>query len=691
MKFILRLLIGFILLYTGFTFNVVNIHPLHIPINFAKEKEIHETILSVKLNDDEIHTKFMLHISDYNLKYDRELLEDAWKYCQDGKVTRDWRVTEEYYYSCCQYSQMSNNIYNYSCPIPPLPKRDFLVDLSSNNIFPVYIKRFLNVSLSEWRNTHHKMEYVQTEKIFETGHHLVMWWVFLWAILCTIHIITSYINKWSNKYERLFTTFHILLTCIVLHYEIKMFGEVVPSIQKDIFLFSILNTFYSLFLIYIPHHKDPDDPHSIEQRIPVEDIMCSFSLKILKHPITKQICTLFYILSFIFEVISIYFFSDFLREKYDLEFEMLIVLSTFKFIFKIIFLIGFLTAIYEVHVPVRINHDTGQLLQILPDSHYDRVISSFINKKKVKPEKDKQRKMLGYYDRGIKQLVPFQNTFSNGEILGFQYVNIDNYSGMLWPIGKIKKNNIEIYDSTNKYKVYFLNVGYGHVFLPEHIDTKKNIIVYEYVNDKFVRLGRIKDRFFFRDHYFLVSIITFIFKMIPEYVEDDYDVNVVEILRHTFHSFTKNIGVVYGYFYWGSFIISISMFYGYVIFIHNYTYMLVYIAQIIILSVLSIFCINSGLYLKHDYENQLSEQTTSKNIHRGDEIEIQTTYFTDDLSHLLHMNYQKALNYLQTRFPMIQIETIADNVTILNDYNDNRIYLFYDEDTNLISKIPCIG
>ena len=40
---------------------------------------------------------------------------------------------------------------------------------------------------------------------------------------------------------------------------------------------------------------------------------------------------------------------------------------------------------------------------------------------------------------------------------------------------------------------------------------------------------------------------------------------------------------------------------------------------------------------------------------------------------------------------MIQIETIADNVTILNDYNDNRIYLFYDEDTNLISKIPCIG
>ena len=78
MKFILRLLIGFVLFYSGFAFNVVNIHPLNIPINFAKEKEIHETILSVRLNDDEIDSKFMLHISDYNLKYNRELLKTAY-------------------------------------------------------------------------------------------------------------------------------------------------------------------------------------------------------------------------------------------------------------------------------------------------------------------------------------------------------------------------------------------------------------------------------------------------------------------------------------------------------------------------------------------------------------------------------------------------------------------------------------
>ena len=36
--------------------------------------------------------------------------------------------------------------------------------------------------------------------------------------------------------------------------------------------------------------------------------------------------------------------------------------------------------------------------------------------------------------------------------------------------------------------------------------------------------------------------LTEIHKIIPDYVQDDYDVNVVEILRHTFHQFTNGIG-----------------------------------------------------------------------------------------------------------------------------------------------------
>ena len=45
----------------------------------------------------------MLYISDYNLKYDNELLEDTWKFCHDlNVIAKDWRTLDERVYSCCQ-------------------------------------------------------------------------------------------------------------------------------------------------------------------------------------------------------------------------------------------------------------------------------------------------------------------------------------------------------------------------------------------------------------------------------------------------------------------------------------------------------------------------------------------------------------------------------------------------------------
>ena len=157
--------------------------------------------------------------------------------------------------------------------------------------------------------------------------------------------------------------------------------------------------------------------------------------------------------------------------------------------------------------------------------------------------------LLGMYDSDSKQTIPFSNNFKEGEIIGYQNVN-SKYKGILWQIGKIKKNKIELYNSNQKRKIYFLNIGYGHVFLPKEVDSNKNIIVYQYINKRLIRIGRIKNKYFFHDHHLLISVITTILNIIPDYVQDDYDVNVVEILRHTFHQFTNGIGEIYGYIYW---------------------------------------------------------------------------------------------------------------------------------------------
>ena len=715
MKFIL----WFSLLYIGNSFTIKNISPQTIPISFSKEKDIHETTLEVILDKHETNSHFMLFISDYNLKYNNDLLEDTWKYCYyENIITTDFRTLDKRKYSCCiqqdleiemnyensemnyensemnyENSEMSNQTWKYTCPVPFFPERDFLFDLFLDNRFPIYIKQFWeNKTTLPWKDTGYTMNYLQEEKIYTFFHHLIVWVIFIWMIGCITYTIMTYVNKWSNQHEILFTLLHIVSTIFFIYIETIIYNHSESSFSKDIFLFSFLNTFYSIFLIYIPHHKNPEDPHSIEQRVPVEDVVFQFSLKIFKHPITKQICSIFYIFSFVYEIISIYFFADFLRTEYDFELEVLIFVSTLKFIFKLTFLISFLTAIYEVHIPVRINNETGQLLQILPESHYDRVLSSFIDNRKVKPKTKRSNTMIGLYDKGIEQTVPFQNNFQEGEIIAYQNVHL-KYQGLLWSIGKIRKNKIELYDSSKKRKIYFLNMGYGHVFLPSEVNPDKNIIVYQYINKRFVRIGRIKNRYFFEDHHLLISVVSFVLNIIPDYLEEDYDVNVVEILRHTFHGFTNKIGEVYGYIYWSLFIVSLISSYLFV-FIQNYNSITFKIFQIIILCVLAVFNINSSLYIQHDLQETVNVKKQTSQIHRGDNrntkgntFEISKTRWPE----LLNTEYKKAYNYFQKTFPYFEIECIPDNIGHINDFNGRRIIIFYDIETNLITTIPTIG
>ena len=112
----------------------------------------------------------------------------------------------------------------------------------------------------------------------------------------------------------------------------------------------------------------------------------------------------------------------------------------------------------------------------------------------------------------------------------------------------------------------------------------------------------------------------------------------------------------------------------------------------IILNVLTVFNISSSLYIKHD--NQENIETKNNNIseiHRGETIK--QYYFDQSLKwpNLLNTEYTKSVNYFQNNFPELKIEYIPDNVEYLNDFDNNRVMIFYDVETNLITKVPMIG
>ena len=58
---------------------------------------------------------------------------------------------------------------------------------------------------------------------------------------------------------------------------------------------------------------------------------------------------------------------------------------------------------------------------------------------------------------------------------------------------------------------------------------------------------------------------------------------------------------------------------------------------------------------------------------------------------MMNKEYKKSVNYFHIHFPTLKVECIPDNIEYLNDYDGNRVIIFYDIETNLITKIPVIG
>ena len=96
MKFNLIVFSLLCLFSLSISYKINYITPLNIPISFSKEKDDHASTLNITLQQAEIESHFMLFISDYDLKYDNELLEDTMKYCQhEDIVTADLRTLDK--------------------------------------------------------------------------------------------------------------------------------------------------------------------------------------------------------------------------------------------------------------------------------------------------------------------------------------------------------------------------------------------------------------------------------------------------------------------------------------------------------------------------------------------------------------------------------------------------------------------
>ena len=65
----------------------------------------------------------------------------------------------------------------------------------------------------------------------------------------------------------------------------------------------------------------------------------------------------------------------------------------------------------------------------------------------------------------------------------------------------------------------------------------------------YVHFGHVKNNYIYKNHNFLIKLISLIFKLIPEY-DEEYNYNIVDNLRTEFYKITYKSCIKYGTIYW---------------------------------------------------------------------------------------------------------------------------------------------
>ena len=265
----------------------------------------------------------------------------------------------------------------------------------------------------------------------------------------------------------------------------------------------------------------------------------------------KHFCTFIFTITTLLQSFSIFAIVDSMYEYLDASLEVRCAIAIWYTILSLIFFVAFITAIYEVTIPIKLNEKTGQFLQSLPELIHHQKIKSFGGNPKIFPTENNINRKVGIYSEELKCIVPI-NTYEikDGDVLAIDNDEIGQWDVLIWKIGIIKNDNI-IIDEDNIIKNSCFNIRKHNIHLQDCNNTNNSpILIYVSYNNRLIKIGKFKKNHLYRDYNLLIKAIGLFLKFIPDYEDEDYNMNIVENMRTEFHKITHNIGFIYSYFYW---------------------------------------------------------------------------------------------------------------------------------------------
>lgn len=516
-----------------------------------------------------------------------------------GFLVQTIEMQERYVLSCC--SQINKTMHK--CPRPPLGEINLIENIFLIEKRDVYFAPVSNTST--WKKSSVSVTYQYNNPIEGIIRVFIGIGVIVFVLCCGLHLLVGGLHKWSNSHPGICILTHNFMSLSLSILISTLLNEENDPLYRFGLLHTLLQVVFSIVLVYVPS----DGIATQDQRIDVSS--SSFISKIGNSPYSKWVAVHILAMTSVFNIVSLYTVFHILWDRFDSTFDVLFIASLGYLLMLLIFMISFLTAIYDIHNPLRVNSE-----------------SVILNTKGISPQKLESTVMYDYKTKTFKNEVIFEE---NMVVAAYSF----NNHFILYNIGVFDDGQIIL----NEY-VYGGHIKCSNTFkvnLPKEC-KETSIIVYSI--DKQLSLFKIgclkrKGDIFHMHlfHTYTLRFFQFLLKIAPVYDDSDgsYKINVVENLR----SFAQDkinsiklcrrkpyiVSILYLCVFFAIFIWSVCLLVENILIDSSLWYM--YVVESIFLLSLSIFAAHVSTRKKMKMTERISNKrgTSSLQVFAGDETE----------------------------------------------------------------------
>jgi hypothetical protein len=435
---------------------------------------------------------------------------------REGLVEKIWEMQEGYSMSCC--TQMSPTIH--VCPRLPSGEMNFMHAMAMVEDRDVYVA--LVKEISEWEKSSVQVHYEYQNKIEGVIRGMLGTSVMVLLLFCGLHLLVGGVHKWSNTHPAICIGTHWMFALVSSSILMVLIQDTETPLFRAGLMHTLLQILFSVPLVYIPS----DGTITVDQR--VEIASHSWLSALASSPMTKWFSVHVLAITTVMNVVSVYAIFHILWDRFDAAFDVLTLVSIGYLLMLIVFYIAFLTAIYDIHSPLRVDTDTVVLgtKGVVPDTLQGVLLYDYRSEQFLRQQPFEQHTLLAAYT--------------------------DATHFYCWKIGTYHHGKIALTEHSLSFQSYCPKKSY--VKLPQA--KRKQILLFTV--DKQLSLMRIgtlqwkearKDYHVHLFHTYTLRFFELMLKLAPVYDDSDgsYQINVVENLRSYFQKQCNRLRVFHRY------------------------------------------------------------------------------------------------------------------------------------------------